>query len=51
MRAGLGVPDYVVHEDVARGELQALPDWRLSIFGRAMYMLYMPTATIRAPSR
>ena len=46
MRAGLGVgivPDYVVHEDVARGELlQALPDWRLSIFGRAMYMLYMP---------
>ena len=37
------VPDYVVHEDVARGELlQALPDWRLSIFGRAMYMLYMP---------
>ena len=45
MRAGrVGiVPDYVVHEDVARGELlQALPDWRLSIFGRAMYMLYMP---------
>ena len=33
----------MVHEDVARGELlQALPDWRLSIFGRAMYMLYMP---------
>ncbi|MBR8657271.1 LysR family transcriptional regulator [Achromobacter sp. Marseille-Q0513] len=46
MRAGLGVgivPDYVVHEDVARGDLvQALADWRLSIFGRAMYMLYMP---------
>ena len=37
------VPDYVVHEDVARGDLvQALPDWRLSIFGRTMYMLYMP---------
>lgn len=46
MRAGLGigvVPDYVVHDDVARGDLVvALPQWRLSIFGRAMYMLYMP---------
>ena len=43
-RPGVGiVPDYVVHEDVARGDLvQALPDWRLSIFGRTMYMLYMP---------
>ncbi|KOF54176.1 LysR family transcriptional regulator [Achromobacter sp. DMS1] len=44
--AGLGVailPDYVVHEDVAQGRLlEALGDWRLSIFGRAMYMLYMP---------
>lgn len=46
MLAGLGigvVPDYVVHDDVARGDLvAALPQWRLSIFGRAMYMLYMP---------
>jgi len=46
IRAGLGVgivPDYVVHEDLARGELvAALTPWRLSIFGRAMYMLYMP---------
>ena len=46
IRAGLGVgvvPDYVVHEDIARGELvPALTDWRLSIFGRGMYMLYMP---------
>ena len=43
-RPGVGiVPDYVVHEDVARGDLvQALPDWRLSIFGRTMYMLHMP---------
>jgi DNA-binding transcriptional LysR family regulator len=44
--AGLGVgvvPDYVVHDDIARGELvAALPQWRLSIFGRGMYMLYMP---------
>lgn len=46
IRAGLGVgvvPDYVVHEDFARGELlPLLTDWRLSIFGRGMYMLYMP---------
>ncbi|MGE8685596.1 MAG: LysR family transcriptional regulator [Achromobacter sp.] len=46
IRAGLGVgivPDYVIHEDLARGELvAALTPWRLSIFGRAMYMLYMP---------
>lgn len=46
IRAGLGVgvvPDYVVHDDIARGELlPALPQWRLSIFGRGMYMLYMP---------
>ena len=41
---GIGVvPDYVVHDDIARGDLlPALPQWRLSIFGRAMYMLYMP---------
>ena len=46
IRAGLGVgivPDYVVHRDLAAGELlPALTPWRLSIFGRAMYMLYMP---------
>lgn len=44
--AGLGiglVPDYVVQEDVRRGEvLTALDDWRLSIFGTRMFMLYMP---------
>src|SRR5690606_28986951 len=45
--AGLGVavvPDYVVYEDVAQGRmLTALDDWRLSIFGRSMYLLYMPS--------
>ena len=44
--AGLGiglVPDYVVQEDVRRGEvLTTLDDWRLSIFGTQMFMLYMP---------
>ncbi|WP_398499274.1 LysR family transcriptional regulator [Variovorax sp.] len=44
--AGLGiglVPDYVVAEDVRRGEvLTTLDDWRLSIFGTQMFMLYMP---------
>jgi DNA-binding transcriptional LysR family regulator len=44
--AGLGiglVPDYVVLDDIRRGEVQTtLDDWRLSIFGTAMYMLYMP---------
>lgn len=44
--AGLGiglVPDYVVQEDVRRGEvLTTLDDWRLSIFGTRMFMLYMP---------
>lgn len=46
IRAGLGVgvvPDYVVHDDIGRGELlPMLSEWRLSIFGRGMYMLYMP---------
>ena len=46
VQAGIGigvVPDYVVHEDIARGDLvQLLPQWRLSIYGRGMYMLYMP---------
>ncbi|WP_407851212.1 LysR family transcriptional regulator [Bordetella petrii] len=45
--AGLGiavVPDYVVHEDIAQGRLlTALEQWRLSIFGRSMYLLYMPS--------
>jgi DNA-binding transcriptional LysR family regulator len=44
--AGLGVglvPDYVVQDDVRRGEIvTALDAWRLSIFGTHMYMLYMP---------
>ncbi|WP_418315058.1 LysR family transcriptional regulator [Piscinibacter sakaiensis] len=43
---GLGVgmlPDYVVQEDVERGDVvTALHQWRLSIFGTGMYMLYMP---------
>lgn len=45
--AGLGVavvPDYVVYEDVTEQRLlTALDDWRLSIFGRAMYLLTMPS--------
>ncbi|ACC76221.1 LysR family transcriptional regulator [Paraburkholderia phymatum] len=44
--AGLGVglvPDYVVHDDIRRGDVvTALDPWRLSIFGTNMYMLYMP---------
>lgn len=44
--AGLGVgivPDYVTREDVRRGEVVTIFDeWRLSIFGNHMYMLYMP---------
>ncbi len=44
--AGLGiglVPDYVVQEDVRRGDVvTTLDDWRLSIFGTQMFMLYMP---------
>jgi len=44
--AGLGiglVPDYVVQDDVRRGEVvTTLDDWRLSIFGTQMFMLYMP---------
>ncbi|CAL8477968.1 LysR family transcriptional regulator [Caballeronia novacaledonica] len=44
--AGLGVgivPDYVVADDMRRGEVvTALDEWRLSIFGTHMYMLYMP---------
>ena len=44
--AGLGVglvPDYVVQDDLRRGDVvTALDEWRLSIFGTNMYMLYMP---------
>src|SRR3989344_5120364 len=44
--AGLGVglvPDYVVQDAVSSGEvLTTLDDWRLSIFGTQMFMLYMP---------
>ncbi len=44
--AGLGVglvPDYVVQDLVGRGEMvTALDNWKLSIFGTKMYMLYMP---------
>ena len=44
--AGLGVglvPDYVVAQDLAAGRVvQALDDWRLSIFGTRLYLLRMP---------
>jgi DNA-binding transcriptional LysR family regulator len=44
--AGLGVglvPDYVVKEDMLRGDvITTLDEWRLSIFGTQMYLLYMP---------
>jgi len=44
--AGLGVgivPDYVVTDAVQSGEvLTTLEDYRLSIFGTSMYLLYMP---------
>jgi DNA-binding transcriptional LysR family regulator len=44
--AGLGVgvvPDYVVADAVADGRIRTiLNDWRLSIFGSRMFMLYMP---------
>ncbi|WP_119157714.1 LysR family transcriptional regulator [Caldimonas tepidiphila] len=44
--AGLGigiVPDYVVQDDIERGEVvTALDAWRLSIFGTQLFMLYMP---------
>lgn len=44
--AGLGiglVPDYVVQDAVQTGEiLTALDEYRLSIFGTQMFMLYMP---------
>lgn len=53
--AGLGVglvPDYVVQEDVRRGAvLTTLDDWRLSIFGTRMFMLYMPNRQHTRASR
>ena len=41
---GVGiVPDYVFEEELRNGEVvAALTEWRLSIFGTHMYMLYMP---------
>jgi DNA-binding transcriptional LysR family regulator len=41
---GVGlVPDYVVQDNVATGEvLTTLHDYRLSIFGTHMYLLYLP---------
>ena len=41
---GIGlVPDYVVKEDVRRGDVvTTFDEWRLSIFGTHMYLLYMP---------
>ncbi|WPB58038.1 LysR family transcriptional regulator [Xylophilus sp. GOD-11R] len=50
--AGLGVglvPEYLVQQAVADGRMQTcLDDWRLSIFGTRMYLLYMPN---RHPTR
>ena len=44
--AGLGVglvPDYVVRDRIAAGEaVTTLDEYRLSIFGTRMYLLYMP---------
>jgi DNA-binding transcriptional LysR family regulator len=44
--AGLGVglvPDYVVNDKIAAGEvLTTLTEYRLSIFGTHMYLLYLP---------
>ena len=44
--AGLGVglvPDYVVNDKIASGEvLTTLTEYRLSIFGTHMYLLYLP---------
>jgi DNA-binding transcriptional LysR family regulator len=53
--AGLGiglVPDYVVQQDIERGAvLTTLDDWRLSIFGTQMFMLYMPNRQHTRASR
>lgn len=46
VQAGLGiglVPDYVVQDEVDTGEIvTSLDEWRLSIFGTHMHLLYMP---------
>ncbi|UUX94620.1 LysR family transcriptional regulator [Aquabacterium sp. J223] len=46
VQAGLGVgllPDYLVQEDVRRGVIvTSLDEWRLSIFGSRLHLLYMP---------
>jgi DNA-binding transcriptional LysR family regulator len=43
------VPDYVVQSLIDAGEVQTtLDDWKLSIFGTRMFMLYMPN---RHPTR
>lgn len=46
VQAGLGIgllPDYVVQDKVDRGEIvTSLDEWRLSIFGTHMHLLYMP---------
>lgn len=42
LRQGI-LPDYVVQDAVSSGEvLTTLDDWRLSIFGTQIFMLYMP---------
>ena len=52
IQAGLGVglvPDYVVQSLIDAGEvLTTLDDWKLSIFGTRLFMLYMPN---RHPTR
>ena len=52
IQAGLGVglvPDYVVQSLIDTGEvLTTLDDWKLSIFGTRLFMLYMPS---RHPTR
>ena len=52
IEAGLGVglvPDYVVQSLIDTGQVQTtLDDWKLSIFGTRMFMLYMPN---RHPTR
>ncbi|MEJ7930453.1 LysR family transcriptional regulator [Ramlibacter sp. AN1015] len=47
---GLGVlPDYMVQEDIDAGRvITCLDEWRLSIFGTQMYLLYVPN---RHPTR
>lgn len=46
LRAGLGVailPDYLIEEDLARGDVVTfLDDWHLATFGSDLHLLYMP---------